>query len=59
MSNRDHHLDAAKLPAGELAQERSPERLGFARADVHAEHAAASILGKEKDDKSLPSRRLR
>jgi hypothetical protein len=30
--------------AGKLAQERGPERLGFGRTDVHAEHLAPAKL---------------
>src|SRR6201996_7040990 len=39
----DHRLDAAKAAPGELAQERGPERLGFRRADIHAENLAPAI----------------
>lgn len=40
---RDHRLDAAQTAAGELAQERGPERLGFRGADVHAENLAPPV----------------
>lgn len=36
----DDELDAAP---GELAQERGPERLGFGRTDIHAEHFAPAV----------------
>ena len=39
----DRQLDATQATAGELAQEVGPERLGFRRADVHAEHLAAAV----------------
>jgi hypothetical protein len=39
----DDQLDAAQAAAGELAQERGPERLGLGRSDVHAEHLAPAV----------------
>jgi len=39
----DDQLHAPQATAGELAQERHPEGLGFGRADVHAQHLAAAI----------------
>src|ERR1700760_1625089 len=48
---RDHELDAAQTPAGELAQERGPERFGLGRADVHAEHLAPAVaVDADRDD---------
>lgn len=43
MRIRDHQLHAAQAAACELVQECRPEGLGFGRADVHAEHLAATI----------------
>src|SRR6202035_4436613 len=43
MSIGDNELDAAQAAAGELAQERSPERLGLGGTDVHAEHLAPAV----------------
>lgn len=36
-------LDAAQAAAGELAQERRPERLGLGRADANAEDLASAV----------------
>jgi hypothetical protein len=48
---RDHQLDAAQAPPGELAQELGPERFGLRRADIHAEHLAAAIsVDRNRDD---------
>jgi hypothetical protein len=47
----DDELDAAQAAAGELAQERRPERLGFGRPDVHAENFASAVtVDAERDD---------
>lgn len=43
MSVGDHQLYAAKPAAGELAQERRPERLGLGRADIHAQNLAPAV----------------
>jgi hypothetical protein len=59
---RDHELDAPQASAGELAQERGPERLGHGRADVHAEHLAPAIAvdvgrdnHRDRDDGPVPT----
>ena len=39
----DHELDAAQPPAGQLAQELRPDRLGLGGADLHAQHLAPSV----------------
>jgi hypothetical protein len=39
----DNELDATQPAAGELAQECSPERLGFGRANIHAENLAPAV----------------
>ena len=44
-------LDAAQAAAGELAQERGPERLGLGGADVHAENFAPAVaVDADRDD---------
>ena len=46
-----HQLDTAQAAAGELAQERRPERLGLGGADVHAQYFAPAIaVGTDRDD---------
>jgi hypothetical protein len=39
----DHELDASQSPAGQLAQELRPDRLGFGCANFHAEHLAPAV----------------
>jgi hypothetical protein len=39
----DDELYASEPSAGELAQERRPERLGFGRADVQAQHLPPAV----------------
>ncbi len=39
----DDELHPAQAAAGELAEERDPERLGLRRADVHAENLAPAV----------------
>jgi hypothetical protein len=41
---RDHQLDATQPAPSQLAQELGPERLGFRRADIHAQHLAPSVI---------------
>jgi hypothetical protein len=40
----DHQLDATQPAPPQLVQELGPERLGFGRADVHAQHLAPSVI---------------
>ena len=47
----DHQLDAAQAAAGELAQERGPERLGLGGADIQPENLAApAAVDADRDD---------
>src|SRR5262245_35122087 len=47
----EHQLDAAQAATGELAQEGGPERLGFGRADIHAENLAPAVtVDADRDD---------
>jgi len=47
----DDELDAAQAPPRQLAQERGPERLGFGRTDVHAEHLWPAVaVDPDRDD---------
>ena len=39
----DHELDPAQAAPGKLAQKLGPERLGFGRSDIHAEHFATAV----------------
>jgi hypothetical protein len=48
----DDRLDAAQAAAGELVQERGPERSGFGGADVHADR-----LGRRRPRQSPRPRR--
>jgi hypothetical protein len=42
---------AAQRTAGELAQERGPDGLGFRGADIHAEHLAPAVgVDPDRDD---------
>lgn len=60
MGIRHDQLDAAQAAARELAQERTPERLGFRRTNIHAEHFAPAITvdadrdnHRDRDDAAL------
>ncbi|MNL24735.1 hypothetical protein D3C87_1461830 [compost metagenome] len=39
----DGELDAAQSPPGQLSKKLGPDRLGFGRADFHAEHLASAV----------------
>ncbi len=43
MAAADYQAHAAQIPAHEAAQELGPERLGFAGADLHAQHLALAV----------------
>src|SRR6516164_8806250 len=47
----DDQLDTAQAAAGELAQKRRPERLGFGGTNVHPENfTPAVIIDADRDD---------
>ena len=49
---RDHQLDPSKTASGELAQELSPDRLGFRRADLHAQNLTPAVgVDGDRDDR--------
>lgn len=50
----DDQFDATQAQAGELAQERRPERLGLGKANVHAEHFAPARTVGDVDPQIRP-----